>query len=235
MSVFIDVIIIGILGFFVIKYCYTGLLCAVLGAGKFIASVAAAVMLGKPLGIFISDNLISDPMTDLVYVRISENIVSGEKLSEFFNNIPEAFVKLVRLFGVDMATVQTKYATAEASDGIIRDMANTISRPISDTVSAMIAYVTIFIITLIVITLLIKALRGIKIPVLTGIDRLLGLCLGLIIGLLGASLVSTVVYTGLEFFIAVDQNAEIMNVYNDSFVFKYIYELRIFEFIRNLI
>lgn len=235
MSVFFDVLIVVVIAFSIIRYGIKGFVQALLGFGKFIASVLVASAFGKPVAAWISDGFMRKWISDGVYEKICEYIVDGQSLSEFFNNIPDGFIALVKLFGAEIDTLQQKYATAEASDAVIREMANTITAPIADTTSAIIAYVLIFVITLIVISIIALLLKTIKIPILTGIDKLLGCCLGLLIGFFSAAMISTVIYTVLELISAVNGNAEIMNYYDGSIVFKFIHEFNIFNFIRSLI
>lgn len=235
MAIFIDLLFVAALLFFTIKYGISGLMQAVLGIGKFIAAIIVAVILGKPLAIWISDTFISDWLSGIVYEKISANLMTGESLSNFFNNIPEWFVTLAKLFGKDIAALQASYSTEQASNEIIRDMAYDISCPLADMISAVIAYVLVFVTILIILTIVIKAIGKIKIPLLTSIDKFLGACLGFIIGLCSVSLAASALYVILEFLTAFNQNPDIMNVYSDSYVFKFIFEIRIFDFIRTLI
>ena len=83
--------------------------------------------------------------------------------------------------------------------------------------------------------LVIRMLSKIKIPIITKIDKLLGLCLGLIIGALSVSLLSTAIYSVAEIVTFIDGTSDAMSIYNDSYVFRFIYDLKLFDFIRNLI
>ena len=87
----------------------------------------------------------------------------------------------------------------------------------------------------IVLSIVIKGFSKIKIPIITKIDKLLGITLGLALGVLGVAFISTATYSILEFISAIKNSEEIMKIYSDSHVFKFIYDLRIFEFIRKLI
>jgi CheY-like chemotaxis protein len=66
-------------------------------------------------------------------------------------------------------------------------------------------------------------------------DKVLGLALGIVLGLLSASLISTALYSVIELVAAVNSNSDIMNLFNDSYVFKFMYNLKMFDFIRSLI
>ena len=235
MSIFFDILIAGIILFFAIRFAIKGLAQAIFNFGKFIVSVIIAIAAGKPVAAWISDGFMRKWLADGVYGKISEHIIDGQSLSDFFNDIPEAFVKIVDLFGGDLALLQQKYGNAENSAAVIRDMAETISNPIADTASAIIAYVAVFLIALLVLSIIGALIKKIKIPLLTGIDKLLGFVLGLVLGLLAASMLATVIYTVLEFVSAVNGNADIINIYHDSTILKLIHGFNIFNFIRELL
>ena len=114
-------------------------------------------------------------------------------------------------------------------------MSDYISSPIARTASSIIAYIVIFIAAFIILSIVIKGLSKIKIPVVTKLDKILGVVLGLVLGVLTVAFISTATYSILELVAAMKGNEEIMKIYSDSYVFKFIYDLRIFEFIRKLI
>ncbi|MBQ8407255.1 MAG: CvpA family protein [Clostridia bacterium] len=232
---FIDFVLIAVLALYTFKHFRLGLMHTVYNIGKFIASMLAAMFFGKQLGYALADGFFEQRITDSVYGKLNEFTGGGADMSEFFANLPDGFTEFVRLFGVNVDTLREKYGTAEASEEILRDMAETIANPIVDMISAIVAYVAVFLIVYIVLSIVVKCLKSIKIPILTGLDKTLGLLLGMVLGLLSASLIATAVYSFLEFLAATNSDSAILDVYNNSYVFKFIYSLRIFEFIRNLI
>ena len=104
----------------------------------------------------------------------------------------------------------------------------------SEAISGIAAFIVVFILALLLSKLFVKLLSKIKIPIVTKVDKFLGAILGCILGILFVSILSTTVYTILEMISLLSNDAEIMNVYDNSHIFKYIYDLKIFEFIRNL-
>ena len=95
-------------------------------------------------------------------------------------------------------------------------------------------YAFVFVVSYIIFTLIIRALSKVKLPIVTTIDKILGTLLGLLLGLLTASLISVIIYAILEICVFFSDNYEVMLVYSDSYVFKFIYDLKIFDFIANL-
>ncbi len=105
---------------------------------------------------------------------------------------------------------------------------------VSEALSGIIAFVIIFVVTLILSKLLIKLLSKIKIPLITKLDKFLGFVLGLVLGAVFVSLAATTLYTVIEFISLIGDGGDIMQIYEDSYVFKFIYDLKLFDFIRNL-
>ena len=234
MHILIDVILVAVLLLSIIKHFRRGLMHTVYNIGKFIASVIAAVIFGKPLGCLLADGIVGNAVTDRVYAKLI-GFVGDSKLSDFFANLPSGFASFVKLFGVDIASLEEQFAGAENTEAIIREMAETIAYPLSGIICAIIAYALVFAVAFLVLSLVVMCLKKIKIPLLTGVDKLLGLVLGLVLGVLSCSMIATLVYSGVQFLAAMNDNAEIMSLYYDSYVFRFIYELKIFEFIRTLI
>lgn len=83
--------------------------------------------------------------------------------------------------------------------------------------------------------LIIRAMSKIKIPIITKVDKFLGLCLGIVIGALSLSVLAVAVYSVAEIITFIDGTGDAMSIYDDSYVFKFVYDLKLFDFIRNLI
>lgn len=101
--------------------------------------------------------------------------------------------------------------------------------------AGMIAYVAVFALVLVISGYIIKKLSRIEIPIITRFDKLLGLALGILIGSALCSLLATALFTVMEFISKVSGNSEILNVYYDSCVFRFLKDISLFEFIREKI
>ena len=73
------------------------------------------------------------------------------------------------------------------------------STPIANMLSGMIAFVLIFVTVVVISGFIIRAISNIKIPIITDFDKWLGLALGISLGVISASVVSTALYSVLEF------------------------------------
>ena len=88
MNVLIDILLLAIIVLSAVRHYRSGLLQSILGVGKFIVSVIAAALLGKPIGGLLADGVIGDRLTDSVYKKIT-GYIDGQELSDFFNDIPK--------------------------------------------------------------------------------------------------------------------------------------------------
>ncbi len=103
-----------------------------------------------------------------------------------------------------------------------------------EAISGIAAFIAIMLVTFLLSGLLIKLLSMIKIPVITRIDKLLGAVLGIILGAILVSMASTAIYTVIELMASLNAESDAMSIYEGSYVFKFIYDLNLFEFLRNL-
>lgn len=97
-----------------------------------------------------------------------------------------------------------------------------------------IGFIIVFVVTFIAITVVMFLVSKIKLPVITKADKLLGLLLGIVLGAIYVSLISTTVYSVIELLDTLG-NETAMSVYTDSRVFRFVYDLKIFEFVRSIL
>lgn len=229
MTIFLDVLVGGLLLITTITYCYRGFTRTILEFAKFIVASLAAAALGRPIATWISDKFMSKWISEGVNEKISGYFSDGQSLREFFDNIPQGFKDVLDLFNVDIPTLYQSYADKVASDSLIYDMSGSIATPIANAISAIIAYLFVFVIVLIIFNCVLKAVKNIKLPLFKGIDRILGFFLGIVIGLLSASVLATCLYFSFEFVSAMYAEIDLLQYYRDSYVFKFIYDLRILQ------
>ncbi len=103
---------------------------------------------------------------------------------------------------------------------------------VSESLSVITAFVLIFFVTLFSVGIIIKLISKIEVPIITRIDKFLGAILGAMLGMLSVLISATILYTLLELVSSLTPVA--MSVYDNSYVFKFVYDLNIFEFIRNI-
>ena len=127
------------------------------------------------------------------------------------------------------------YIGRELAESVYAKLGDLISATVVDTVCSVIGYVVVFLLSYLVLSIAVSGLQKIKIPILSGVDKTFGLLLGIVLGIFNASLVATAIYCALEYYAAINSDPTVMCIYTDSCVFRFIYNLKFFDFIRNLI
>lgn len=235
MSWVIDAILLAVIAFSVFQHFRHGLMYSVYKVAVFLLSLLSAAVFGRHLGAVLADGFVGNKISDYTYGKITQYVGDSKSLSQFFSDIPDGFKSFVKLMGGDVEALRESYGSIEGSEEILREMSETVSSPFANTVSSIIAYVLLFVCTFVVLSVVVFFLKKIKIPVLATVDKALGLVLGGLLGIFSAALISAALYSGIEFVAAMNDNSAVMDVYYDSKVFKFIYDLRIFDYIRNLL
>ena len=96
-------------------------------------------------------------------------------------------------------------------------------------------YIAVFVVTFVGATVLMFIFRQIKIPLISKIDKLLGILIGAVLGVLTVSLVAVMLNSLLSAMTWISNNDSYVEVYNNSCVFKFINECNIFGFIKDIL
>ncbi len=96
-------------------------------------------------------------------------------------------------------------------------------------------YICVFIVTFIGATVLMFIFRQIKIPIINKLDKLLGILIGAALGVLTVSLIAVMLNSLLSAMTWISNNDTYIDVYNNSYVFKFINECNIFGFIKEVL
>ena len=164
MNIVIDIILLGLIAFFVLKYFKAGLALSIIGFVRFLIAIIIAILLGNLFGSLI------------------------------------------------------KNVTGYDGGGLI-----------------ILGYIVAFFAAYICITLLMKLVKKINIPIISFADKLLGGALGLIMGISITSAVSVLLYAVINFATKFDAESNLMYVYDNSVIFKFLCDFSIFEFLIDLI
>ncbi len=97
--------------------------------------------------------------------------------------------------------------------------------------SLIISYVLLFLIAFIFSSLLFGRMRGLNISIISWLDKIGGLTVGFLIGLSVTTLISNLLFSGLELTSELIRKPEILLIYSDSSVFKMIIDLNFFDLI----
>ena len=118
---------------------------------------------------------------------------------------------------------------------VFKIISERVDEPTASILSVVISYVLVFIAAFAISSIVIVSVKRLETPLVCTIDRSLGLIFGLALGLCVTSLISTALYSALEVISSVSRSSGALNVYNDSSVFKFVFNLDFLNFVRDLI
>jgi len=224
MSYILDIIIVALLGFLVIRSYQKGFLSTAIDA---LAVVISAIVTGKfykPVSESVYDlavrNLVETRFTR-VLDEISVNLSLEDKISAMIDGLPQGAVKLAEVVGVSKASVMASMASAGgySNDQLIQLAVDKIGHTIMINITEFITFVVMFVI----ITLLLKFLATIMkkandIPVLGKLNSILGAVIGIVKAV-------AIVYIGctIFYFIAgMSGAAPVIEAVNSSIIYNFI-------------
>ena len=192
----------------------------------------------------IHDLFLSDTITNGIYNTLS-NIVAnnpnGYSISELFASLPGGFVSFLSYHNISLPELEAIYGPAtEASEEILLAIAERIALPTADTVSTIVSYGLGFIIPFFFFKWLNAKIMSIKDSEEKGrvflrrMDTACGVITGFAIGAAVAILASTVVFTIFQIIMAFNAESVVMEIYDKSFIFKFISSFDILGIIMNL-
>lgn len=145
-------------------------------------------------------------------------------LEKLFLDMPAEFSDILSRFGTDAEKLSESYGQmSSAASSNVTQMAQTIAFPVAKTISDVLAYVTLFIGTMIILTIVIKIIGVVlKLPVLSGFDKILGLALGVVSGGLFLWVYCNVVSIGIKILNTVKPDVLGSNVIENTYIVRYL-------------
>lgn len=220
MNVTIDLILVVILAFAIIKNLLSGFVKAVLKQGRLILTFVITGAFGSAVADLLNEKLFGQMMYDTVHSGLSDSLGSavGSVSAVSYESIPGFF----KLF-IDE---QTFGSASSAGGSVIDSLSRAISEPMASLISTIVGHILLFAVTFILLTVAISIIgKVVSMSPLGALDKLLGAALGLICGALAVCFISAILYTVLSAMGNTD-------VYENSVVFKFICDLNLFGFIQ---
>lgn len=222
MHILFDILLVVLFGFLVLMGYLRGFMKTVLSFGRLFLTVILTLLFGSAFSGWIDKTFVNPKVFESVYAKVSE--VAGnaaEGVEGLIERIPAAF----RGF-VDTAALQDKYGEGGATmEAMVTDVSHTISDAMSIVISTVIGYLLLFVIIFILLTVAIFIVgKLVKLPVIKGCDKFLGLGVGVISGLIAVTLVSTVLY-------AIVYVTGDMSAFDNSVIFKLVHKINFFGFV----
>ena len=239
MSIAIDILLVIVFLVVMIFFTKYGLDRALLKIGNAWLSLACALIIGPKLTALFEDLFIREAITNAVHAsltQIIENNANGYNLAELFANLPEGFVNFLDGLGASLTALEAEFGSCtEASAEIIRAMSERIAAPCINVTSGIIGNFIGFIVPLIFFRWLDLEIKKDRHAFFRFFDHVGGFIVGIAAGyalILGLSLL---LRTGFQVAVAFDSSINVMDIYENSFIFKFLNEFDTFGAIQRLL
>lgn len=196
-SLIVDIVLGIVCLIMICKYTAKGFLNTVLGIARLFASVVLAYAFRTPIAKMLNGMFMDEKIFNWVHSSIMERIGGGNATVDFieiYHTAPDFYDKVLTLFGLNAEELDSGILNLNMSN--TEELARTISEPLANMISTVIAVIGVFIIAMIVLHFVVKLLNSItKIKLIGFINRLLGFGLGVVL----SAFVVWAVGFGLEF------------------------------------
>ena len=187
MSIIIDLIILAIVVIGGIIGWKKGLFRSFMRLGIVVASAVCAHILSGPVSRFLSNNIIAPKLASHISGTF-DKMADGKSLNELFSDISSGFSEWLGRYTTVEKANQWYSSTSDPNP---TKLSNFLAKPIADTVSKVAAYVLLFLLLLLIFRIVCFFIEKVlKLPVLNGLNKTLGLFFGLIMGFCVAFIVS---------------------------------------------
>ena len=238
-SIIIDILFLSVFALIVFFFTKFGLDRALLRIGRKWLSLACALIIGPSITNLLERWFLTDGITSAVHkslVTVIDHNANGYNLKELFEQLPQGFVKFLDGLGASLSALEAEFGSyTEAGDEIIFAMAERIATPCVNLISSIIGMVLGFVIPWLFMKWLTYEIEKDEIPFFRVLDRIGGFLVGAAAGytvLLGVCLL---VRTIFQITVAIDASVTVMDIYYNSFIFRFIGEFDTIGMIKRLI
>ncbi len=224
-----DVIALAIFLITVVSCRSKGFLRSFLGMMKVVISIIIAYIFMPTVAYFFRTSFVEKLISENVADRINALAVktaSGFDLQKLFGDMPAEFVDILNRYGADTSALSERFGgISDAAEAQISELAGSISSTVVHAISDFLGFVTLFIGSMIVLTIVILIVGLItKLPVISSIDKGLGLVFGIISGLILVWIYCNLVSFGVEAIGIVKPGVLGGDVIENTYIIRYISE-----------
>lgn len=191
---------------------------------RFLLAFAFSCIFSKALGTLIKEKWLGAKFYDIVSSAVGDSFDgSAGAMAE---SVPTGLRALLETFGFDVNGAANE-AVAEG-ETMLESFVSNIADKLASIASVALAFVAIFVVSLLLLVLCSKLLTFLieKLPLVRGLNRVLGFGVGLLIGIFTAWTVAQLVVFVLTTFTSVDYSqAAILNFFHDISPLRWILQL----------
>ena len=177
-----DGIILLILSVFLWRGKVNGFIKTFIRGFSWIAAYFCAKWFSDPVSVWLSQNVIYDKVCDRVGKALSRIDITGA-VKEIVAAVPEVYANILEMMGVDLTGIVDSAVAKQ--ENVLGNMTEAISSSLSLGISRILSFVLVFVAAIIVLRIAACVLDVIaKLPILNAINRLGGVLLGTLNGVL---------------------------------------------------
>ena len=224
MSFFIDVIIIAVFVIAMIIGWKKGFVSAIMRIVSTVGAIVITWLLYNPVADFLYNKIILGGVTNYIGGVFDHDVAStGKSLTDLFAELPEFFTSFIERFSTRESA--TAYF-AENAQATASDLNGFMAKPIAQTISKVIAIILLFIVLFIVLKLLTMLLkRVVKLPLLNGVNHVLGLILGAVAGLAVAWLLAVAFHAAIPSLASLYPKTFSETTFSDTLITSKLYDI----------
>ena len=240
MSIVIDILIILIFIAVVAFFTKYGLDRAILKIGNAWLSLALTFLIGPWVTGLLEDLFLREVIVGGVYNSLTDLIAhnaNGYNLAELFEKLPANFVAFLDGLGASLPALEAEFgAYTEASSEIIQAMAERIATPCVSVISSLVGHVLGFIVPWLFFRWLKYEIQKDNAHTFFRVfDHIGGFVVGVAGGYFIVLALAVLTKTVFQVIIAFDASVELMPIYHNSFVFRFLGEFDTFGAIKRAI
>lgn len=229
MFLIFDVIAVIIFVFTVVSCRNKGFMSSFLGTIKVALAIVISYVFMPTVSYYFRTGFVEKIITGSVTDRLHSLAASAQEgfnLEKLFGDMPTEFADILTRYGADSETLSERFGNmTEAAENNLTDLAQTITYPVVKSVSNILAYAALFVGSLIILSIVIKIIGLVmKLPVLKGIDRTLGLVFGVISGALLVWVYCNLVAFMINSISIVKPGLIGTNVFENTYIIKFVCE-----------
>ena len=217
MSIVIDLLLVAIFLFILVFFTKYGLDRALFKIGKAWLALACALFIGPIITSFLENVFITDFVTNAVHSSLTDLIAhnaNGYNLTELFSSMPANFVNFLDGLGASLTALEAEFGSyTEASDAIIRTMAERIAAPCIAAISTILGLIIGFLIPWLFMKWISHELKkDEKHSFFRFFDYVGGFFVGLVLGYAAVLGLSILTRTTFQVIVAFDSSVQVMPI-----------------------
>ena len=229
MSIAIDIVLVLVLLIFSIRFTRVGFARTVFRIGKTWLSLFTALVMGPIISGRIEAWFLSDKITNGICTTLETTLstsTTGYNIKALFEQLPSGFVSFLEWFKISIPELEATYGSAtEPNHDMLMEISELLAAPLATFASNLFGHIICFLITFFFFKWINLQIRKRRIPFLRYIDHIFGFIVGTSIGcavVVGGSILARTVF---QIILAFNGESNIMSVYDNSYIFKFLGEL----------